>query len=891
MTDPQPAWSGLDRLDAKVLWRLVFESSQHAMAISRVLDGTIVAANPAMASLLGRPAADLVGARFADFVAADFPDERRQQVARQLEADGGIVNVPVTALRPSGEAIHGLFSAQVLEVDGEALMLSASLGTSAGGRGESALSDSDRLSIQLLEGLPLQLLVVGTTSPAVYANSRFLEFYGITEFRSFEEILGHMHPDDIPLVLDAQRRLRGGEPSVRVEFRAFDAGGSLHWLLGLSLARRFADGAAVGHVFAFLDITERKSAESAVQASEERYRALVNNMVDLVYTASADNRLTFVSPTARRYGYDPDAVLGCDFMSFIAPEDRPRVAAAISRSQETGEPFCETYRLALANGSRWVEGRGQAQHDAEGRPCGLSGVLRDVTGQVADAEQIRRQAALLELGRDAMLVWEPSAGIRYMNRAAEALTGMARAAAEGLPLEEVLRPQSPLHIEVAMTSVAKTGGWSGELQLHGLGGREHVVDSQWTPINHDGVPGAVLIRCTDISERKQLHEQYLRAQRLESLGTLAGGVAHDLNNILSPIVMGLDVLEDTPLEPEVRSVVMMMRESARRGSDTVRQLLTFGRGTDTQKGPVQPRHLLKEIERLVRRTFPKNVQIYADYAGAPWPVIADPSQLHQVLVNLCVNARDAMPGGGLLFIGLENCELDEIGARVHPAATPGRYVVIRVSDSGTGMANDVREHIFDPFFTTKPPGSGTGLGLATVLGIVSSHDGFVLVESEVGRGSTFKIYLPAAAGSAVSADSRPTASLPAGTGELVLVVDDESTVRLMTEALLRRHGYRVIAASSPSEALELLSSAELDVRVVLTDIMMPGGDGLDLIRKVVARRPAPAVVAMSGLATVSSKAEALKLGARGLIGKPFSAEQLLLVLRSALAEERVKVAE
>jgi CheY-like chemotaxis protein len=326
----------------------------------------------------------------------------------------------------------------------------------------------------------------------------------------------------------------------------------------------------------------------------------------------------------------------------------------------------------------------------------------------------------------------------------------------------------------------------------------------------------------------------------------------------------------------------MIRDCARRGSETVKQLLTFARGTESRQGPVQPRHLVKEIVRLLQQTFPKNIQIYTDYAQDPATVLADPSQIHQVLMNLCLNARDAMPDGGVMFIAIENQTLDETSRGLHPKARPIPYVVFKVADSGQGIPPEILDRIFDPFYTTKPLGKGTGLGLATVLGIVESHAGFVLVESPPGAGTTFQVYIPASASSEKNGEPTGDSVIPRGQGELVLIVDDEEAILRMVDNVLRRAGYLGLTSSRASEAVHLYERNHDRIRAVIADIMMPFADGRQLITMLCEQNPELPIIAMSGLATEEFQRETMKRGARFFLSKPFNAEQLLSVLGAAL---------
>lgn len=528
--------------------------------------------------------------------------------------------------------------------------------------------------------------------------------------------------------------------------------------------------------------------------------------------------------------------------------------------------------------------------DATGQILHVVGVGVDITdrkrGEEALLTQERRFRSLLEATHDAIMVWNPSRGVQYMNPAAETLIGLRLEEVQSRDLGAVLRAQSESELGEAMRVFRAEGSWTGDLKLLGSDGGTRHVASRWTALTDiHGGQNSILITCNDVTEKKRLEAQYLRAQRLESVGTLAGGVAHDLNNILSPILMGLDMLNLSTEQPTTLSTLEMIKESARRGVDTVRQLLTFSRGgTDSHRGPVNSGHLVEEIVRLLRQTLPKSIQIHAEVTDDSATVFADPSQVHQVLLNLCVNARDAMPEGGLLYIKISEETLAENATRLHPKARPIDYVVFSVSDNGTGIPPEILDRIFDPFFTTKPHGQGTGLGLATVLGIVESHDGFVLVESVPGSGTTFRVYLPAASPREIASSvaKPPSTPTPRGQGELVLIVDDEPAILQLAAGVLRHGGYRSLTTSRSAEALTLVESHRDEIRAVLTDMMMPFGDGRQLIATLMERYPDLTVLAMSGLPVAEVKRQALGSGARGFLGKPFDAEQLLRVMDKAV---------
>lgn len=378
----------------------------------------------------------------------------------------------------------------------------------------------------------------------------------------------------------------------------------------------------------------------------------------------------------------------------------------------------------------------------------------------------------------------------------------------------------------------------------------------------------------------------LRAQRLEGIGLLAGGIAHDLNNVLAPILMGADLLKLTARDEPVKQQLDSIVESAKRGADIVKQVLTFARGIEGERIPIEPKHVIKEMARMARETFPRNLRIQVDVPNDLWTVMGDPTQLHQVLLNLSVNARDAMPQGGILSYSARNVEVDPLLAQAHAHAKPGPHVVLHVQDTGTGIPPEVLDRIFEPFFTTKELGKGTGLGLSTAMGIVRSHGGFITVESEPGKGTAFEAWLPASP-QAHRPEAKPAAmTLPRGQGELVLVVDDEGDILHVTRAMLERHGYRVITAGDGTLALTELSRHLGEVRLVITDILMPFMDGVQLIHALRRMAPELRVIASSGALGMPGQKdrtdEVKALGVRQILHKPYSVEQLLRTVHDEL---------
>lgn len=504
-----------------------------------------------------------------------------------------------------------------------------------------------------------------------------------------------------------------------------------------------------------------------------------------------------------------------------------------------------------------------------------------------EAEQrIREQAQLLDKARDAILAYDMNGYIVYWNKGAERLTGWSKEEILGERTHTCLYdPDEEDKLRRCHQAMMADGEWTGELHMRTKDEKELVVESRWTLVRDStGAPDRVLVINTDITERKRLESQFLRSQRMESIGRLVGGIAHDLGNLLMPITLGVKVLRRRldAADDKVDQVLTMIQKSAERGANMVEQVLAFARGVEGERVALQIAGIVDEIESITEETFPQDIDVRTDVADDLPQVVGDATQIQQVLMNLCVNARDAMPEGGTLSIDVHPVELTEADAERNIDAEPGSYVCVRVQDTGTGMPEDVLDKVFEPFFSTKEEGEGTGLGLSTAYSIVQSHDGFVDVDSEPGEGTTFWVYLPV---SEEEETRQPVSSIPdsekTGNGEGVLVVDDEEFILETTRETLRDVGYRVFTASGGEEALRTVEESQEDVDVVVTDLRMPDMDGFSLIRTLRAQYPDLPIIAASGVADGRTD-EALSAGAQIFLAKPFSAETLQGTLHEIL---------
>lgn len=670
-----------------------------------------------------------------------------------------------------------------------------------------------------------------------------------------------------------QRCISDGEPwDLELELQRRDGRRLVVRTIGEAV--RDDSGRVVRIQGAFQDVTDIRHAQRERRDLALRLQQTLETISDAVLMFDAEWRVVYLNPMGERLLHRRRSdLLGKNIWAEFPEAVGSRFQREYERAARTRSrvQFVEFFPPL----ETWFDVTAYPTDD------GLVVYFRDVTARREADRQLAQQATMLDKAQDAILVRGLDDTILYWNKSAERLYGWTADEAIGRNAHELINDRSAEFAEAKRELMAR-GEWTGVLRQIARDGRRVVTECRWTLVrNEAGDPESVLAINTDVTDRRNLEQQFLRAQRLESIGTLAGGIAHDLNNVLAPVMMSLDLLRDLA-GPQGHDLIENLRSSVGRGADLVRQVLSFARGLDGRKERVDARTVVREIEPVLRETFPKRIEIAVDVPDAPACLMGDATQLHQVVMNLAVNARDAMPKGGQLRIVVSREDLSGPAA-VRLGLAPGRYVRVAVADTGAGISPEHQEIIFEPFFTTKDVGHGTGLGLSTVQSIVRGHDGAIQLQSELGKASVFTCWFPM-----VGADDEqpsapnPARRLPRGDGEFILVVDDEPSIRAVADRILTRHGYRVVTAANGQEALAQWREHRGELDAIITDVAMPGMDGPELIAALRADGADLPIIVASGYVTDEGAGRLLEVATEFFVSKPFTAETLLTTLRGVL---------
>ncbi|ACK67425.1 multi-sensor hybrid histidine kinase [Rippkaea orientalis PCC 8801] len=789
----------------------------------------------------------------------------------------------------------------------------------------------------IYQSAPIGLCVLDTNLRFVRINQRLAEINGLP----VEAHLGRTVREVLPQLADTAEQILGqilttGEPLLNVEITGETPAYpdvQRTWLENFwPLKDR---DRIIGISTLCQEITERKQAELALnqQIAKERLLLEITQAIyqtldvrQILQTAVAQVQRCWDTDRVIIFQFDPDgsgtvvaesvkadypAILGseihdpCFEKHYIEPYRQGRVSAIADFLTAQVEPCYQEFMAQfqvrgnlvvpiLQREQLWgLLIAHQCSAPRQWQPSEIE-LLQQVALQLGIAiqqaklyEKNAEQAAFIDVASDGIFVQDLTSRILFWSQGAERLYGWTAQEAIGKMAAELLLQDSVSELESSLQMTLKQGYWRGELHHLTQEKAEIIVESRWTLMRDaQGNPISILTVNTDITEKKLLEKQLFHAQRLESIGTLASGIAHDLNNILTPLlsISQLLQLKYSNLDESTLRLLQILTINTQRAANIVKQLLLFSSSTETEFSLISPSQLLEDVFKFLGETFPKSIEIEVGISPDLWLINGDPTQLYQVLMNLCVNARDAMPDGGQLTISAQNINIDQQYSYTNHQIKVGQYVVITIKDTGRGIPREILDRIFDPFFTTKPLSQGTGLGLSTALGIIKNHGGTIEVYSDPNnsRGTQFNIYLPISETIAVS-ETTTGQVIPSGQQELILVVDDEVSIGEITKTTLETYNYRAIAVDNSIDAIAYYAQHYQEIQIVLIDLLMPEIDGLTIMRALKRINPDVKLIVTTGLTTPENSKAAQSLGIKGFLPKPYTAETLLLMMAKVVS--------
>jgi PAS domain S-box-containing protein len=879
-------------------YRSLVEAAPDVIFTVSAEDGSLTSLNPAFETLTGWSRAEWLGRPFVGMV---HPDDLPVAVERFQKALRGETHPPheLRVLCKSGEYLVGEFTSTSHVKDGKVVgQLGIARDITDRKRADEALRESEELYRSVVTSVAEGIMLVDRGGAIVACNRSAERILGLTT----EELIGRtaadprwqaIHEDGSPLPgenFPGMAALRTGKPQSNLYMGVHKPNGSLAWTIANSVPIFHAgDGAPYVVVTSFADITERKRAEEAL--IEERYllHTLMDNLPDAIYFKDRESRFTRTNKAhAKQFGlsHHAQAVGKTDFDFFTAEHAQP----AYNDEQEiirTGQPVVNKEERETWPDGRvtWVSTTKMPLRDAHGNIIGTFGVSRDITQhKQAEAEHARLVTAI-EQSAEAVVITNTTGGIEYVNPAFTRITGYGREEVLGQN-PRILKSdkQDPEFYQQLWATILNGQIWHGELINRRKDGSLYTEEMNIAPVrNQVGEITHFIATKQDVTEHKQLEQQLIQAQKMEAVGRLAGGVAHDFNNLLT-IINGYAQLLIEPISPQDprRGHLKEILMAGERAASLTRQLLAFSRRQVLEPRVLNLNSVLADVAKMLRRLIGEDVELVSTLKPDLGRVKVDPGQIEQVIMNLAVNARDAMPQGGKLFIETSNVEIDANYARRHSPMMPGKYVMVAVSDTGCGMDLETQAHAFEPFFTTKEKGHGTGLGLATVYGIVKQSGGFIWVYSAPGHGSTFKIYLPFIEEALPTAEPAEAPAELAKGSETVLVVEDERGVRSLVCEALASHGYKVLEAAGAASALEISERYTEPIHLLLTDVVMPQTGGKELAKGFSTLHPETKVLYMSGYTDDAIVRHGILEGGTSFLQKPFQPKALLLKIREVL---------
>jgi PAS domain S-box-containing protein len=856
-------------------------------------DGLFLRVNSAALRLLeaGDPG-ELSALRLDELVGGEHRAALRQLLASVAAGASGSLDLPLTGLR-GGQRWLALHAAPLREGAGAAVqgVLASLVDVTERRAWEVAFTDREREFRALAEAVPDNVVLYDRECRARYVNRNMRDSLApdlVPPVDGTPIDASSLGPQAVEFQRLLERVLSTGEPAQQ-EGLVPNARGELRLHHIRFAAARDEAGEVIGVISVGRDITEQEAALRALRESEQTYRTLVAASPDAITETDLEGRVTLASPVALSLmGVGPAGAVGRSVFEWVPPHELPRAMENMAHVLATGRPLHREFLLRRDDGTTFdAEVNVALVRAADGTPRGAILITRDVTERKRAAESLRKLSLAVEQSPASIIITDTSGRIEYVNSKFCEVTGYSAEEAIGQNPRMLKSGEMPPEYYRQMWQSLTAGRtWRGELHNRKKNGELYWELASVSPVcDAGGTITHFLAVKEDVTERRRLEEELRQGQKMEAIGRLAGGVAHDFNNLLTVIQGSAAALGATGLEPaEQVEILRQITEAADRAARLTRQLLAFSRRQAVKLADLDLNAVVLNMTRMLQRLIGEHISLTAQYAAGGAPIHADAGMMEQVLMNLAVNARDAMPRGGALAIRTEAVQLDEQAA-VHPRARQGRFVRLSVADTGSGIAPENMPHLFEPFFTTKDVGKGTGLGLAAVFGIVEQHGGWIEVQSEPGAGSRFDVYLPHLGKAIASTAERRSAGEERGGDETILLVEDEPSLQRLVQRVLERRGYRVHVAGSAAEALELWALHRDRIDLLLTDVVMPGGTGgRELAQRLHAEKRTLKVVFTSGYTDeVPGEASGLR-GRAAFLEKPFEPKDVLRKVRACLDE-------
>ncbi|MBN2107180.1 MAG: PAS domain S-box protein [Deltaproteobacteria bacterium] len=869
-------------------YKTIFEKAAVGILIAELESKRFRYANPAICKMLGYAEDELLRLSSRDI----HPQEALDAVFEEFnELARGIKNraVAVPCLRRDGKVIYADISASEIIIDDTACNLGFFSDCTERIQAEQALQEIAGHQQALLAAIPDILIEVDAGMTYTWANQQGLDFFG-------DDVIGRKPDFYFIGAQDPYSKVgslfRGDETTVYLESLQRRRDGQARLLAWWCRVLKDAHGNVTGAISSARDITEHKRMEETLRESEQQIRTISNNIVNgMIYQVVRLNdgtrKFTYLSDTVLEfYGITPQEGMAHASLIYdrIHEEDRARIHKEEERANETLSIFKTEARVLNHRGEmRWSLFVSRPKKLPDGTTC-WDGIEFDITERKQAEDERSQLIAAIEQAQEAIMIAGKDGTLQYVNASFERITGFSKDEILGKNHAVFAQSEDFLRIQQRVwDSLIQGNIWSDTIKVRNKNGVEISVEVVTSPIrNAQGAVTSFVSIARDITKELMMEEQLRQSQKMEAMGTLAGGIAHDFNNILAAIMgytelAGLDAPESSTQKYNLEQVL----RAADRARALVKQILAFSRKQEQQRHPLKLQSLIKEALKMLRATTPTTIEIVPHISNDPGYVTADPTQMHQVLVNLCTNGVHAMQeSGGRLEIEFTSVELAEADMAMFPDLHPGRYVKLTVKDTGTGIDPAIMDRIFDPFFTTKEVNKGTGMGLAVVHGIVKSHGGAITVDSRLGAGTVFTILLPRTAEKPAAEQATP-ASLPHGT-EQVLFVDDETILVQAGCSMLAALGYRAVPAHGSAEALALFKNAPSGFDLVMTDQTMPQMTGVELARQLREIRPAIPIILCTGYSEAVDAAKAAELNIQAFVMKPFKLREIAETLRTIL---------